>query len=100
MILNHIAIIVSSEEGVEFYKQFGTEGEVSIAGETTSLPLLNEEQRKRIVSNDEPMYIIDCYRNVIGNNVDHPEYEELYAIWIDGYKIGSVFKKSVISHEQ
>ena len=25
MILNHIAIIVSSEEGVEFYKQFGYE---------------------------------------------------------------------------
>jgi len=41
-----------------------------------------------------PDYILESYYNVAGNTVSHPGYREVYAIWVDGFKIASVFKRN------
>ena len=38
-------------------------------------------------------YFIDVFRNVVGNEPVHKGYEEVYASWVDGYKIGAVYQR-------
>ena len=72
-----------------------TEGTVSICGETDSYLLLSEEEKQRIDVRgmEEGEYLIDIFRNVIGNEVPHEGYEEVYASWVNGYKIGAVYQR-------
>lgn len=72
-----------------------SEGTVTICGETDSYLLLSEEEKQRIKRTDseEGEYLIDIFRNVIGNETLHEGYEEVYASWVDGYKIGAVFQR-------
>ena len=72
-----------------------TEGTVSICGETDSYLLLSEEEKQRIVVRgmEEGEYLIDIFRNVIGNEAPHEGYEEVYASWVNGYKIGAVYQR-------
>lgn len=69
------------------------EGQFSVSGETGSINLLTEDEKSRIINEDFPKYIIDCYRNVIGNRIEYSGYEEVYTVWVDGYKVGSVFRR-------
>lgn len=55
---------------------------------------LSEEHKAQIISGEEnPDYIINGYRNVIGNEVSFDGYDEVYTIIADGYNVCSVFKK-------
>ena len=67
----------------------------TICGETDSYLLLSDEDKLRVkrTGSDEGEYLIDIFRNVIGNEPLHEGYEEVYASWVDGYKIGAVFQK-------
>lgn len=72
-----------------------TEEKITICGETDSRLLLSEEEKQRIevADKEEGEYLIDIYRNVIGNEPVHEGYEEVYASWVDGYKIGAVYQR-------
>jgi len=71
-----------------------TEGEVRVSGYTLSILLLPEEEKARIIKDYEAgEYHIDIFLNVIGNEPVHEGYEEVYAIWVDGYKIGAVYQR-------
>ena len=41
----------------------------------------------------EAEYFIEVFRNVVGNEPVHKGYEEVYASWVDGYKIGAVYQR-------
>lgn len=62
----------------------------------TDYNMFTEEEKSRLYitrdRNEETKYIIDIYRYVLGNTVEYDGYEEVYAIWVDGFKIGSVFR--------
>lgn len=68
---------------------------VTICGETDSCLLLTEEEKMRvsIAGEGEAEYFIDVFRNVVGNEPVHKGYEEVYASWVDGYKIGAVYQR-------
>ncbi len=69
-----------------------TEGEVRVSGYTKGMLLLTEEEKRRLIKDYEAgEYHIESFLNVIGNDVVHEGYEEVYAIWVDGYKIGAVY---------
>ena len=55
--------------------------------------LLNEEEKDRIVVEDNPTYWLESYRKIIGDDYVLEGYEEIYTIEVDGYKIGSVQKR-------
>jgi hypothetical protein len=38
-----------------------------------------------------PDFIVELYSNVVGNTVKYDGYVEDHVIWVDGFKIGSVF---------
>lgn len=55
--------------------------------------LLNEEEKDRIVIEENPTYWLESYRKIIGDDYVREGYEEIYTIVVDGYKIGSVQKR-------
>lgn len=57
--------------------------------------IFTDEERERIYDgmNEESGYIIENYRNVAGNRVKYEGYEEVHSIWVDDFKIGSVFRR-------
>lgn len=55
--------------------------------------LLDKEEKARVIIEDEPTYWLESFRVKIGNDYVREGYEEIYAIMVDGYKIGSVQKK-------
>lgn len=55
--------------------------------------ILNEDERKRISAEDNPVYYIETYRGKTGNDVSMKGYEEYYSIVADGYKVATIFKK-------
>lgn len=55
--------------------------------------LLNKEEKARVIVEDEPTYWLESFRVKLGNDYVREGYEEIYAITVDGYKIGSVQKK-------
>ncbi len=73
-----------------------TEGQITMCGETDNRLLLSEDEKSRIrvTADEEGEYLIDNYRNVIGNDPVHEGYEEVYAVWVDGYKIGAVYRRT------
>jgi len=38
-------------------------------------------------------YIIYSFRNTVGNNYEVGGFEEIYAIWVDGFKIGTILQR-------
>lgn len=71
-----------------------TEGEVRVSGYTLGSLLFPEEEKARIVKDYEAgEYHIDIFLNVIGNDAVREGYREVYAIWVDGYKIGAVYQR-------
>lgn len=71
------------------------EGNFALAGGyRKSMLLLSDEERNRIKLSGEgyPEYIIECYSNELGNAVIHEGFEEVYTMWVDNYKVCSVFK--------
>lgn len=72
------------------------EGPVSVSSKDGVLkpdPLLTDQERERILEEEPAMYIIECYRNVIGSDVQYEGYEEVRTIWMGGFKIGSVYRR-------
>lgn len=65
------------------------------AGTVIAREMFNEEEQRRIIirQNEDLEYIIENYKLVEGNTVEHDGYEEVYSIWVDGFKIGSVFHR-------
>lgn len=71
-----------------------TEGEVRVSGYTNGILLFTEEEKARFIKDYEAgEYHIEIFLNVIGNSPAHEGYEEVYAIWVDGYKIGAVYHR-------
>lgn len=58
-----------------------------------AVAFLPENDRTRVIKEGGTRYIIEDYRNVIGNNPQHIGYEDVYDIWVDGYKVCSVFRE-------
>lgn len=54
---------------------------------------LDEEERARIVDEEEPLYYIESYRGKVGNDLKKDGYAEIYSIVVDNFKILSVYKK-------
>ena len=51
------------------------------------------EREKSLISNEwPPKYVIEYYRNVIGNDVKYKGYEEVHTIWMGKFKIGSIYR--------
>ncbi len=55
--------------------------------------LLNEEERSRIVEEENPLYYIETYRGKTGNELEIEGYEEIYSFVVDDFKIASVYKR-------
>lgn len=55
--------------------------------------ILDENERKRISLESNPVYYIETYRGKTGNAVQRKGYEEYYSILVDGYKVGTIFKR-------
>ncbi len=76
------------------------EGPVKInAGIFLSVPytLLTPEQRERVIFVDNSQidtadYIVYSFREDFGNDYRVPGFTEIYSIWQDGYKIGTILK--------
>lgn len=69
-------------------------GSVSIGGKVISYNFLSEEQKERVILEQEnPTYVINGYRNVIGDDISYDGYHEVYTIVVDGYNVCSVYKK-------
>ena len=51
-----------------------------------------DEKNAMIITNENPKYIIEDYKEIVGNNVEYDGYEEVYTIWVDGFKISSIFR--------
>ena len=69
---------------------------VTLGGEVYCHVSLPEDQQEKLILTelkDSPDYIIDGYRNVIGNDLRYDGYEEVHTYSVDGYKVCSVFKK-------
>lgn len=68
---------------------------VSVYGEIRSLDIMPPEERARFMTGEpgEARYDIRSYRGIIGNTYEMDGYEEIHAFYIDGFKVGSVFKK-------
>ena len=68
---------------------------VSVRGSLNSLSSLSKEQRSMFIQDENnPKYIINGYRNVIGNEITYEGYEEVYTITVDNYNVCSVFKRA------
>ena len=64
---------------------------------TNTVALLGEDDKARVTvveDESEADYVIESYRNVIGNDPQHEGFKEVYDIMVDGYKICSVFKRT------
>ncbi|WP_026506349.1 hypothetical protein [Butyrivibrio sp. MC2013] len=69
------------------------DGQFSLKGGSRTIDLLTDDDKKRIIPEETPKYIICDYRNIKGNDIEYQGYEEQYTVWVDGYKICSVFQK-------
>lgn len=79
------------------------EGELSVALVDATAPhqlyMLTPEQRARIISvnskdaDAEAEYITSTFRYTTGNDYVHEGFEEIYAIWVDGFKVGTLQKR-------
>jgi hypothetical protein len=72
-------------------------GMISVYFDGYGLELLDSESGERIERINDPTkkteYVIENYRNIIGNTVEYETYEEIYTIWVDDFKIGSIFHR-------
>ncbi|NLI52703.1 MAG: hypothetical protein GX417_00090 [Clostridiales bacterium] len=59
-----------------------------------SIALLPAEQRKRFGAEESGEYIIETYRNIIGNAVIHEGYDEWASFSVDKFHVVTIFKKS------
>ena len=57
---------------------------------------LPEEERNRIVLEENGTYYIESYRGKVGNEIIKEGYEEYYSITVDGYRIATIFRKKGI----
>lgn len=56
--------------------------------------VMDDADRDRIISTkNDTDYILANYTRVVGNTLEIEGYEEVYSVWVDKYKIGSVFRK-------
>ena len=70
--------------------------QISVKGnfiETAKLVMDDEEKDRIISTKEETDYILVNYTSVVGNILEIKGYEEVYSVWVDKYKIGSVFRK-------
>lgn len=78
--------IIDHDDGVQ----------ISVKGnfiETAKLVMDDEEKDRIISTKEETDYILVNYTSVVGNILEIKGYEEVYSVWVDKYKIGSVFRK-------
>lgn len=55
--------------------------------------MLEDEERDRIIEEEEPLYFIETYRGKIGNDLKKDGYEEIHSIMVDDFKISTIYKK-------
>lgn len=74
------------------------DGVAKILSRPIDYNMFTEEEKARLYilsdGSEEMEYRFSTYRNVVGDYVEFEGYEEVHAIWVDGFKIGSVFRKS------
>ena len=59
-----------------------------------SLLLLQDKEKARIFAdNDAPDYLIEIYKNIVGNDYSYEGYYEYYSIVVDGTKMSTVYKR-------
>lgn len=63
------------------------------SGDLRFLNILDEEDRAKVETSDDPTYYIETYRGKVGNECPKEGYEEIYSIEVDSFKVASVFKK-------
>lgn len=71
-------------------------GQLTVQGyftETAELVMDDEDIRRILPTADDAKYIVANYTRVVGNTLEYEGYEEVYSVWVDKYKIGSVFRK-------
>lgn len=73
------------------------EPEEQFSVETTGTDLyqymLKDEERNRIVKEEEPLYFIETYRGKLGNDLKKDGYEEIHSIVVDDFKIATIYRK-------
>lgn len=72
------------------------DGHITVDGvfiETAGL-VIDEGMDRISVTKGDAEYIIANYTGVIGNTLEYEGYEEVYTVWVDQFKIGSVFRKT------
>ena len=55
--------------------------------------ILSENEKKRIQIAEDPMYYIETYRGITGNEIELEGYDEIYSIIVDNFKVATIFKK-------
>ena len=61
--------------------------------ETACLVIDDGDKDRIITANEGANYILANYTRIVGNILEIEGYEEVYSVWVDKYKIGSVFRK-------
>ena len=61
--------------------------------EMAELVMDDEDINRILPTADNAKYIVANYTRVVGNTLEYAGYEEVYSVWVDKYKIGSVFRK-------
>ena len=67
---------------------------VKTSGNDLYMYMLEDDERKRIAEEEEPLYYIETYRGKVGNELKKDGYEEVYSIIVDGYKVSTIYKKA------
>lgn len=89
---------VSNAESLFWILNHDDDPEITISANSASLKvvqaLLNEDEKSRLqLRKEDAKYIIEGYDSRAGNTVEYEGYAEVYTIWVDNFKISSVFKK-------
>lgn len=86
---------LSTKDAVKYIVEHETDDKFSVEtpGNKHYKYLLTEEELSRIIDEEEPLYSIETYRGKIGNDLKKDGYEEIYSIYVDDFKICTIFKK-------
>ena len=97
-------ILAQEDEPVSIFETNHAKNWKMLAQDENPIPVVEEDmfamrkfmltgREKALISNEwPPKYVIEYYRNVIGNDVRYEGYEEVHTVWMGKFKIGSVYR--------
>ena len=97
-------ILAQEDEPVSIFETKHAKSWKMLAQDENPIPVVEEDmfamrkfmltgREKALISNEwPPKYVIEYYRNVIGNDVRYEGYEEVHTVWMGKFKIGSVYR--------